>query len=103
MILYSLLPPTKDVCEGHVLHLSVSHSVHRGMGGSASVHAGIPPTRLGPDPPPPPGPGTHRAVCILLECNLVGINLLVISHRFPYQLSGTYRGTRDRKLNNAGQ
>ena len=63
-------------------------------GGSASVHAGIPPpgtrhpptwTRQAPPRPgrPPPGPGRHppppwrrayweiRAVCILLECNLV--------------------------------
>ena len=39
------------------LHVSVSHSVHRG--GSASVHAGIP-----PHPPPrtsPPRAGTPRA------------------------------------------
>ena len=37
------LPLANEVCEGYVLHLSVSHSVHRG--GSASVHAGIhPPT-----------------------------------------------------------
>ena len=36
-----LLPPANEVCEGYVLHLSVSHSVHRGFciggwGGSAS-------------------------------------------------------------------
>ena len=78
------------------LHLSVSHPVNRG--GSTSVHAGIPPgtpgTRYPPEQTPsprdqvppweqtPPRPGTppqcmlgdmvnKRAVCILLECNLV--------------------------------
>ena len=49
------------------LHLSVIHSVHRG--GSASVHAGIPPPRTRQTPPDqadppgtrqtPPGPGRH--------------------------------------------
>ena len=70
------------------LHLSVSHSVHRGV--SAPVHAGIHPwTRADPSggPPgtrgkPPPGAdppvqcmledtGNKRAVRILLECILV--------------------------------
>ena len=45
------------------LHVFVSHSVHRG-GGSASVHAGIPPHPTpGPAPPQeqaPPPPGTRH-------------------------------------------
>ena len=35
------------------LHLSVSHSVHRWGGGSASVHAGIPPAKETPLPKRP--------------------------------------------------
>ena len=39
-----ILPPANEVCKGHVLHLSVSHSVHRGV--VCSVYAGIhPPPR----------------------------------------------------------
>ena len=69
------------------LHVSVSHSVHGG--GSASVHAGIPPP--GADTPlahPPSGTlfppllqsmlgdaVNARTVQILLECNLVAIKL----------------------------
>ena len=67
------LPPANEVCEVlcffMFLHLSVSYSVHRGGGGgSASVHAGIPPRADSPPPgadtyPPwssyPLGPGTR--------------------------------------------
>ena len=60
------------------LHLSVSHSVHKG---SAPLHAGIHTPTLGRHPPPrqtqpPPSGATgygvnKRAVRILLECILV--------------------------------
>ena len=60
--------PQTKLAKVMFLHLSVSHSVHKG--GSASVHAGI---------ADPPGADPHlrsacwgeRAVRILLECILV--------------------------------
>ena len=61
------------------LHLSVSHSVHKG-GDSASMHAGIADTPFREQTPqeqtPPPqcmlgDTGNKRAVRILLECILV--------------------------------
>ena len=47
--------PQRSCGQGNIF-TPVCHSVHRGEGGSASVHAGIPP----PDtrPPPPPGADT---------------------------------------------
>ena len=65
------------------LHVSVSHSVHRG--GSDPLHAGIrlpdqrqaPPGAETPPKQTPPAQcmlgdtGNKRAVCILLVCNLV--------------------------------
>ena len=74
----SFLPPANEVCEGYVF-TRVCHSVHRG--GSASVHAGIPPWSR-PNPPgaePPPeqcmlgDTANKRAVRILLECILVAL------------------------------
>ena len=83
-----LLPSATKLGQGYIF-TGVCDSVH--IGGSASVHAGIPPPR-GPGTPPdqdpprsrPPRPGTPppvqsmlghtvnaRAVRILLECNLV--------------------------------
>ena len=62
------------------LHLSVSHSVHRG---STSVHAGIhPPGQTPPwaDTPPGQTPPSRRplqrTVRILLECFLVSLQVL---------------------------
>ena len=54
------LPPTNEVFEGYVFTRVILFT-----GGSASVHAGIPPTAPGADPPgiPPSGadpPGTPR-------------------------------------------
>ena len=80
---YLLLPPINEVWGKVIFSVAcVKNSVHR-EGGSASVHAGIPPGTKHPQEQAPPGPGTpseqcmlgdsvnKRAVCILLECNLV--------------------------------
>ena len=57
------------------LHLSVSHSVHKGGGGSASMHAGIADTPFREHTPQEQcmlgDTGNKRAVRILLECILV--------------------------------
>ena len=69
--------------EGNIF-APVCHSVHSG-GGSASVHAGIPPwTRHPPEQTPPAqcmlGDTVNKqTVCILLECNLVSKKFCLIN------------------------
>ena len=81
-----LLPPATKLGQGNIF-TGICDSVHRG--GSASVHAGIPPqdqAGTSQDQAPPPQHQAHPpeqsilgdmvnewAVCILLECNLVSL------------------------------
>ena len=90
---WNIYRPQTKLREGNVLHQPVSHSVQKGGGGlypsmhwaegCVSQHAmrggclllglwvqGVK-TPLGKQPSPPPGRPLNRAICILLECNLV--------------------------------
>ena len=83
-----LLPPANEVW-GNVIfsEACVKNSVHSGGGGgeSASVHAGIPPP---PEQSMLEDTVNERAVCILLECNLVTVMFLNCSVRREFLVNG---------------
>ena len=68
--------PQTKLAKVMFLHLSVSHSVHRGA--SASVHAGIHPRADTPPEQTIPS-GNKWAVRILLKCILLELKLVVPS------------------------
>ena len=117
------LPPANEVCEGYVLHLSVSLSVHGGVCPSACWDT--------PPPPPPPRPeadtpsrsrhpappradtpsplalvqcmlgdtGNKWAVRILLECILVhNSNSKVFQPRFAWNIISQLMQIKSRSL-----